>query len=81
MKTRDGARAEALAKFNAALEAQRAVVLAEQNKVVDLEQQYEELLQRIDEYYQAVDDKVRIDEVVANPPDEVKEILDGEVKE
>jgi len=74
MKTRDEAVAGIRAKFTALIEARRAVVLAEQSKLTELEQQQDQAIIRVEEYFDAAGAKPQIDAVVANPPDEVKAV-------
>lgn len=73
MKTRDQAIAGIRAKFTPMIEAQRGVVLAQQNKLTDLEEQQKQALVRVEEFFDATSAKPIIDAVVANPPDEAKD--------
>jgi hypothetical protein len=72
MKTHDEAVAAVRARFGALLGAQRAAVIRERNKLTQLEQEQDQALVRVEEYFDAERAKPLIDATVANPPDEVK---------
>lgn len=80
MKTIEAALADLEAKFRSLIEAQRAVVLTEQGKLRELEQQNFEAVGRVQNYFSALEARARADVLVANPPDEVKENGDGSKK-
>ena len=72
IKTHDEAVDAVRARFGALLAAQHAAVIRERNKLTQLEQEQDQALVRIEEYFDAERAKPLIDATVANPPDEVK---------